>query len=208
MTDVVVAFSLFAFVSSITPGPNNLMLLAAGMNFGFRASIPHMLGISSGFFVMLLGVGFGLGEVFVRHPITYTVMKWGGAIYLVYLAWRIANAGAVTGPADGADGAIHGVTKHAPLSFMGAALFQWVNPKAWVMAASAFSIYIPPTSGWTISVALSVLFAAINLPCVSCWTLFGSRLRRWLTDPRHARVFNIVMAVLLVSSLAPILLDH
>jgi threonine/homoserine/homoserine lactone efflux protein len=201
MTDMVAAFSLFAFVSSITPGPNNLMLLASGMNFGFRASIPHMLGISTGFLVMLLAVGFGLGEVFARHPMTYTVMKWAGSVYLVYLAWRIANAGVVADPREGA-------AKGAPLSFMGAALFQWVNPKAWVMAVSAFSIYIPPASGWVMSVALSTLFAAINLPCVSCWTLFGSRLRRWLKDPRHARVFNVAMAVLLVASLIPIWRDH
>ena len=205
MNDLVIAFSLFAFVSSITPGPNNLMLLASGMNFGFRASIPHMLGISSGFFVMLLGVGFGLGEIFARYPITYTAMKWTGAVYLVYLAWRIANAGAV---ADPAEQPIDEANRRVPLSFVGAALFQWVNPKAWVMAVSAFSIYIPATSGWVTSVALSALFAAINLPCVSCWTLFGSQLRRWLKDPRYARFFNIVMAGLLVASLVPILRDH
>jgi threonine/homoserine/homoserine lactone efflux protein len=164
--DTVVAFALFAFVSSITPGPNNLMLLASGMNFGFKAAVPHMLGISGGFFILLLAVGFGLGEVFARQPVTYTVMKWAGAIYLVYLAWRIANAGAVADPVEGA-------IKPKPLSFIGAALFQWVNPKAWVMAASTFSIYLPPTSSWLMAVAFSALFTAINLPCVSCWTLFG-----------------------------------
>ena len=203
--DAIAAFALFAFVSSITPGPNNLMLLASGMNFGFKASIPHMLGISGGFFILLLAVGFGLGEVFARQPITYRVMKWAGAIYLVYLAWRIANAGAV---ADAGDNAANGAIKPAPLSFVGAALFQWVNPKAWVMAASTFSIYLPPASGWAMGVAFAALFAAINLPCVSCWTLFGSRLKRWLKDPRYARVFNIVMAVLLLASLAPMLRDH
>jgi threonine/homoserine/homoserine lactone efflux protein len=199
--DILVAFALFAFVSSITPGPNNLMLLASGMNFGFRASVPHMLGISGGFFILLLAVGFGLGEVFARQPITYAVMKWAGAIYLVYLAWRIANAGAVADPEEGA-------IKPTPLGFTGAALFQWVNPKAWVMAASTFSIYLPPNSGWALGVAFAALFTAINLPCVSCWTLFGSRLKRWLKDPRYARVFNIVMAVLLLASLVPILRDH
>jgi threonine/homoserine/homoserine lactone efflux protein len=196
--DTIVAFALFAFVTSITPGPNNLMLLASGMNFGFKATVPHMLGISGGFFVLLLAVGFGLGEVFARQPITYTVMKWAGAIYLVYLVSRIANAGAVADPAEG-------TIKPSPLGFAGAALFQWVNPKAWVMAASTFSIYLPPASGWVMGVAFSVLFTAINLPCVSCWTVFGSRLKRWLKDPRYARVFNIVMAVLLLASLVPIL---
>ena len=202
--DAVVAFALFAFVSSITPGPNNLMLLASGMNFGFRASVPHMLGISGGFFFLLLAVGFGLGEVFARQPMTYTAMKWAGAIYLVYLAWRIANAGAV---ADPGEGTTKGAIKSTPLGFVGAALFQWVNPKAWVMAANTFSIYLSPASGWMMGVAFSVLFAAINLPCVSCWTLFGSRLKRWLKNPRYARVFNIVMAVLLLASLVPILRD-
>ena len=203
--DTLVAFALFAFVSSITPGPNNLMLLASGMNFGFRASMPHMLGISGGFFILLLAVGFGLGEVFARYPITYAVMKWAGAIYLVYLAWRIANAGAVDDPSEGA---ASNAIKPTPLSFAGAALFQWVNPKAWVMAASTFSIYLPPASGWAMVLAFSALFAAINLPCVSCWTLFGSKLKRWLKDPRYARVFNIVMAVLLLASLVPILRDR
>ncbi len=205
MLDMLAAFALFAFVSSITPGPNNLMLLASGMNFGFKASVPHMLGISGGFFILLLAVGFGLGEVFARQPVTYTLMKWAGAIYLVYLAWRIANAGAV---ADSADSAANVEIKPKPLGFIGAALFQWVNPKAWVMAASTFSIYLPPRSGWLMVVAASALFAAINLPCVSCWTLFGTHLKRWLKDPRYARVFNIVMALLLLASLVPILRDH
>ncbi len=201
MTDIIAAFGLFAFVSSITPGPNNLMLLASGMNFGFRASIPHMLGISSGFLLMLLAVGFGLGEVFARHPLTYSVMKWAGTLYLLYLAWRIATAGVV-------DDTVPGTARHGPLGFMGAALFQWVNPKAWVMAASAFSIYIPPASGWVVDTTLSVFFAAVNLPCVSCWALFGSRLRRWLGHPRHARLFNVAMALLLVASLVPIWREH
>ncbi len=154
---------------------------------------------------MLLAVGFGLGEVFARQPMTYTVMKWAGAIYLVYLAWRIANAGAV---ADPGESTAKDAIKSKPLGFTGAALFQWVNPKAWVMAASTFSIYLPPNSGWIMGVAFAALFTAINLPCVSCWTLFGSRLKRWLKDPRYERVFNIVMAVLLLVSLVPILRDH
>ncbi len=201
MTDIIAAFGLFAFVTSITPGPNNLMLLASGMNHGFRATIPHMLGISCGFLLMLLAVGFGLGEVFARHPVIYSVMKWAGTVYLIYLAWRIANAGALT--KAGAGNAHRG-----PLGVMGAALFQWVNPKAWVMAVSAFSIYVPPASGWTVNTAMSIFFAAVNLPCVSCWALFGSRLRRWLGEPRRARRFNIAMALLLVASLIPIWRDH
>ena len=201
MIDIIAAFGLFAFVSSITPGPNNLMLLASGMNFGFRATIPHMLGISCGFLLMLLAVGFGLGEVFARHPVTYSVMKWAGTLYLLVLAWRIAHAGVVT---DAATGSAH----RGPLGLTGAALFQWVNPKAWVMAVSAFSLYVPPASGWAVDTAASVFFAAVNLPCVSCWALFGSRLRRWLGNPAYARRFNVAMAILLVASLVPIWRDH
>ncbi len=194
----VLAFILFAFVSSITPGPNNLMLLASGMNFGFRASIPHMLGICIGFLILVLAVGFGLGEVFGRYPLSYDIMKWIGAIYLLYLAWRIANAGAVSEDDENK-------AKGKPLSFLGAVLFQWVNPKAWAMAISAFSIYIPATTGWMLVLGLSGLFALINLPCVSCWTVFGAALKHWLQEPCYARVFNITMALLLLISLLPLM---
>lgn len=196
-----IALSVFAFVSSITPGPNNLMLLASGMNFGFRATIPHMLGISVGFFVMVMAVGLGLAQVFARFPIVYTVMKWLGAGYLLYLAWRIANAGVVR-----ADNAAAATGK--PLGLWGAAAFQWVNPKAWAMAVSAFAIYVPPPAGWPIVpvvLAVAALFTIINLPCVSSWALFGSALRQWLREPRYARAFNIVMALLLAATLLPML---
>lgn len=196
--EALIALSVFAFVSSITPGPNNLMLLASGMNFGFRRTIPHMLGISVGFFVMVIAVGLGLAQVFARYPVTYTVMKWLGAAYLIYLAWRIANAGVVRAD-DSAAG------NGEPLSLLGAAAFQWVNPKAWAMAVSAFSIYVPGPVGWLLVLGVSALFTAINLPCVSSWALFGSGLRQWLREPRYARVFNVVMALLLVATLLPMI---
>lgn len=196
--EALVALSVFALVSSITPGPNNLMLLASGMNFGFRATIPHMLGISTGFFLMLVAVGLGLAEVFARFPIVYTAMKWLGAAYLLYLAWRIANAGVVRAD-DGAS------RKSTPLGLWGAAAFQWVNPKAWAMAVSAFAIYVPPPVGWLLVLAVAALFTVINLPCVSSWALFGTALRRWLNEPRYARVFNRVMALLLAAMLLPML---
>lgn len=195
--EALIALSVFAFVSSITPGPNNLMLLASGMNFGFRRTIPHMLGISLGFFVMVIAVGLGLAQVFARYPLTYTVMKWLGGAYLLYLAWRIANAGVVRAEDNTARG--------KPLSLLGAAAFQWVNPKAWAMAVSAFSIYVPGPVGWLLVLGVSALFTAINLPCVSSWALFGSGLRQWLREPRRARVFNIAMALLLVATLWPMM---
>lgn len=188
------ALTLFAFVSSITPGPNNLMLLASGVNHGFRATLPHMVGISVGFFVLLLAVGLGLGLLFEQVPQLYVLLKWLGAAYLLYLAWGVATAGA---PED--------ATASRPIGFWGAAGFQWVNPKAWVMAVGAFSSYVPAHSGSALVLGAASLFAVVNLPAIGLWALCGSRLRHWLRIPRYRRIFNGVMAVLLVASLAPML---
>ena len=197
--EVIFAFCVFAFVASVTPGPNNLMLLASGMNFGFRASIPHILGVSCGFFALVVSVGLGLGEVFTRYPQAHVVMKWAGAIYLLYLAWRIAISGAPSTEDSAA-------TRGRPVGFVGAVMFQWVNPKAWVMAAGAFATYIPAAPSAALVVAIAALFATINIPCISGWAVFGARLRRWLREPRYARAFNVGMAVLLVASLVPMLM--
>ena len=188
------ALTLFAFVSSVTPGPNNLMLLASGVNHGFRATLPHMVGISVGVFVLLLSVGLGLGLLFEQVPQLYLLLKWLGAAYLLYLAWGVATAGA---PKD--------AEAKRPIGFWGAAGFQWVNPKAWVMAVGAFSSYLPAHSGSVLVLVTASLFAVVNLPTISLWTLFGSRLRHWLRIPHYRRMFNALMAVLLVSSLIPML---
>lgn len=195
---VLVAFSLFALVASITPGPNNVMLLASGVNFGYKRTIPHMLGVTLGFMAMLLVVGFGLAEFFARSPGFHRLVRWAGAGYLVYLAYRIASTGpAVADPAS-AEGS-------KPFGFGAAFMFQWVNPKAWAMAITAFSTYLPAGTavGWI--AALALLFPLINLPCISAWVLFGALLKRWLREPRIARVFNVVMAILLLASLVPML---
>jgi threonine/homoserine/homoserine lactone efflux protein len=196
--DVLVAFSLFAFVTSVTPGPNNIMMLASGVNFGFRRSIPHIIGISSGFMIMVIAVGLGLNEVFTRYPLSYTVMRWVGVVYLVYLAWAIATSQPPDTRADSNKAA-------QPMSSLGAAAFQWVNPKAWIMAVSAFSTYVPAASGLTIILATALLFAVINAPCVGLWAAFGSRMRALLGSPRFRRPFNVGMAVLLVASMLPML---
>jgi threonine/homoserine/homoserine lactone efflux protein len=198
--DTFFAFSLFALVTSITPGPNNFMLLASGVNFGFKRSIPHMIGISSGFLVMVLAVGLGLAEIFAKAPWIYAVLKWVGALYMLYLAWCIARSGAP-------DQEISQGRSAKPLGFWGAALFQWVNPKAWIMAVGAFSTYVPASSGLRAIAMTALVFGAINLPSVGIWALFGSRLRNFLQIPRNRRAFNYLMAGLLVASLYPLLTE-
>lgn len=193
------AFALFAFVSSITPGPNNTMLLASGVNFGFRRTMPHAVGISVGFAVMVLAVGLGLGAVFKAVPVLYTVLRYVGAVYLLYLAWKIATSGPVGQAQD---------NSAKPMGFWAAAAFQWVNPKAWVMAVSGVTTYAPAQGYVTNVIAIAVVFGIINMPSVCVWAGFGSLLRNLLQDPRWRVAFNITMAVLLVASLYPLLVSH
>jgi threonine/homoserine/homoserine lactone efflux protein len=192
------AFALFAFAASITPGPNNLMLLASGANFGFRASVPHLLGVACGFMLLVASVGFGLAAVFARLPWAYAAMRWVGAGYLLYLAWRIARQAPPDPSAPGA-------TEAQPMSFRGAVAFQWINPKAWLMAVSAFSTYVPVTHGAWVLLGAVLLFGVINLPSITAWALGGAHLRRLLHTRGHAVVFNGLMAALLVASLLPLL---
>lgn len=192
--DLFLALALFAFVSSITPGPNNLMLMASGANFGFRRTIPHMLGVALGFVFMVLLVGAGLVQVFDAYPVSYTVLKVGSVVYLLYLAWKIANAG----PAEA------GEASGKPMTFLQAAAFQWVNPKAWAMALTAISAYTPDQTLMAI-LLVGVVFGAVNLPSVSSWTVLGQQMARVLTNPRRLTAFNWTMAVLLVASLYPVI---
>ncbi|MCU1751843.1 LysE family translocator [Pseudomonas sp. 6D_7.1_Bac1] len=196
--DLLCAFALFAFVSSITPGPNNTMLLASGVNFGFIRTIPHALGISGGFMIMVLAVGFGMGQIFTAFPMAYTVLRYAGAAYLLYLAWKIATSGPLSKP---------GTANAEPLGFLGAAAFQWVNPKSWVMAIGAISTYTPSEGYFYNVVVIALVFAIINIPCVFSWASFGSALRNVLKSPRNLVIFNITMAGLLVISLYPLLLS-
>jgi len=192
--DLLLALALFAFVSSITPGPNNLMLMASGANFGFRRTIPHMLGVALGFVFMVVLVGAGLVGIFEAFPVSYTVLKVASVAYLLYLAWKIANAG----PAETGEG------KGNPMTFLQAAAFQWVNPKAWAMALTAISVYAPDQTLWAI-LLVAALFGAVNLPSVSSWTLLGQQMARVLTNPRRLMLFNWAMAALLVASLYPVI---
>jgi threonine/homoserine/homoserine lactone efflux protein len=192
--EALTALTLFAFVSSSTPGPNNLMLMASGANFGFVRTIPHMLGISVGFMVMLFAVGAGLVQVFDLFPVIYTVLKIASVLYMLWLAWKIANAAPVSKNASAG----------RPLSFIAAAAFQWVNPKAWAMALTAITVYLGDASlVWLATGAL--VFAVVNLPSVSIWTIAGQQLQRILTNPRRLRAYNWTMAALLIASLYPVL---
>lgn len=186
--------ALFVFVNSITPGPNNVMLTAAGANFGYRRCLPHMLGITTGAAVMVLLVGAGLGAVFARTPVAYTILKYVGAAYLVYLAWRLARSSAA---ADGEDRA-------RPFTFWEAAAFQWVNPKAWIMVVGMIAAYMPAGYMAQELVVAALLLAAVNYPSISFWTLFGAAVGSVLRTPRAMRRFNGGMAFLLLLSLYPI----
>jgi threonine/homoserine/homoserine lactone efflux protein len=184
----------FCFVSSITPGPNNLMLMASGANFGFWRSIPHMLGIGIGFMVMVALVGLGLVQVFDAVPYSYTVLKVISVLYLLYLAYKIATAAP---PEKGQAGG-------RPMGFIAAALFQWVNPKAWTMALTAITVY-NPTQENTGALLVAAIFGIVNLPSISVWTIIGQQMQRWLANPKTLRAFNWGMAGLLVASLYPVL---
>ena len=192
--DLFLALALFAFVSSITPGPNNLMLMASGANFGFRRTIPHMLGVALGFVFIVLMVGVGLVQVFDTFPISYTVLKVVSVVYLLWLAWKIANAGPAEASSD----------TGTPMTFVQAAAFQWVNPKAWAMALTAISAYTPEQT-MTAILLVGLVFGAINLPSVGSWTVLGQQMARFLTNPQRLTLFNWTMAVLLVLSLYPVI---
>ena len=196
--DLLLGFALYALVTSITPGPNNTLLLASGVNFGFNRTIPHMLGITCGLFVMVVAVGFGLGTVFQNYPLLYAVLRYVGAAYLLYLAWKIAHSGPVSDAEQG---------DAKPISYLGAAAFQWVNPKAWIMAIGAISTYTPMQGYFTNVIVIAAVFALINLPSVSVWAACGTLLRNVLKDRRWLRLFNWGMAALLVISLYPLLLE-
>ena len=193
-TDLLSALAAFAFVTSITPGPNNLMLMASGANYGFRRTIPHMLGVGIGFAVMVVIVGLGLMQVFDAVPITHTILKYAGMAYLLWLAWKIAHAEMPDTTAP----------KGKPMTFIQAALFQWVNPKAWQMALTAITLYAPDRSLPSI-ILVGVVFGMVNLPSVSTWTVLGQQLRRILSSRRRLIVFNYSMALLLVATLVPVM---
>lgn len=182
--------ALFAFVSSITPGPNNVMLTSSGLRFGFARSIPHMLGITVGFGVLLALCAAGIGNLIIAVPSITVVLKTAGSLYLLYLAWQLRDI------------AYRPQQAHAkPMSFLGAALFQFANPKAWVMAVTGASAFLPNVQPAAWAVALFCLvFCVVNLPCIALWAGAGAALRRYLDKPFWQRAFCITMVLLTVYS--------
>lgn len=181
-----------------TPGPNNLMLITSGARFGFIRSIPHILGIASGCQALLLAIALGLGTLLRTYPQAKTALKILCVMALIYLAWLLVR------PAGGdASGEPDGTAR--PLGFWQAALFQWVNPKAWMMMVTVLGAYTQPenVAGSVTIIALS--FLLLGTPIISCWNLFGASLQYWLHDPVVARRFNWLMAALLLTSLYPVL---
>jgi threonine/homoserine/homoserine lactone efflux protein len=195
---LLIAFVLFATVMFFTPGPNNIMLLSSGLTYGFRPTIPHIAGITVGFAFMVGAVGLGLGTIFIAYPVLQTILKYAGVVYLIYLAAAIAMSGPVSADQD---------NRRGPMTFWGAAMFQWVNAKGWVMVIGTITAYAaisPYPWNIAIQVVLSLFLGALSC---TAWALFGSALRPVLTSPRAVRAFNIVMAVLLLASLYPVFMD-
>lgn len=197
MLDVFIAVMFFAFSSTITPGPNNLMMLSSGVNYGVRASVPHFLGICLGFPLMVLLVGLGFDLVFQRLPWLHPVIKIGGVVYLVYLAVAIAK----TPPRQLQS------EDRKPFSFWQAAAFQWVNGKAWIMASGAIAAFSQQDAMLASVLAITLAFLLVAFPCVGLWLTSGAYLRQYLASAKAQRVFNVSMALLLLLSVVPVIVD-
>jgi threonine/homoserine/homoserine lactone efflux protein len=198
MSHLFVALVVFGAVMAFTPGPNNIMVLSSGLTYGFRRSLPHIVGIAMGVSFMVASMGLGLGAIFVAYPVLQTVLKYAGIAYLIYLAALIAMSGPVMPGQD---------NQRGPMTFWAAVLFQWVNVKGWVMAIGIITAYSAVAGfPWNIVIQAALMFVMGGLSSL-VWTLFGSSLRSFLTSPKAVRAFNIVMAMLLLASLYPVLTD-
>jgi threonine/homoserine/homoserine lactone efflux protein len=195
---LLIAFFVFAAVMYFTPGPNNIMVLSSGLTYGFRPTLPHIAGITVGCAFMVGAVGLGFGTIFVAYPVLQTILKYAGAAYLIYLAAAIALSEPVTPGQD---------NRRGPMTFWGAVLFQWVNVKGWVMVIGTITAYADIASfPWNIVIQV-VLCLLLGVAAPSIWALSGSSLRALMTSPRAVRVFNLVMAALLLASLYPVFME-
>lgn len=198
MIDFLVPLAAFALLSAGTPGPNNLMLMTSGMNYGFRRSAGHITGVAYGFPLMIAALGLGLSQLFALVPALETALKYVCAAYLIYLAYKIATAKpkiAETGEME---------VSGKPLTFFQAAAFQWVNPKAWVMATTALTVYTLPLSSTANAFAVALVFACVGTFTATSWTALGDRLRLFFSNPVRLRIFNSVAAILLLATLVPV----
>lgn len=189
---------MFAVIAAFTPGPNNIMIMASGLNFGTRASMPHFFGICLGFPSMFLAIGFGLGFLFERFAALHAVIQVLGILYLLYLSWLIANASQAE--------AQLGYAK--PFTFMQAALFQWINPKAWVTGTSAIGAFTVIGSDLSVQILIiGLVLFCVAIPSAGVWMMFGAALQKVLSKPRHLRTFNMTMALLLAASVMPVVIE-
>lgn len=193
--EVVATLIAFAFVGQATPGPNTLMLLASGVNFGLLRTLPHIFGIALGFGTLLLAVGLGLGEVLKASPKLHIALKIAAGAYLLYLAWKIGTATSIRS----------GDSAGEPLTVLQAAGFQWVNPKAWFVAIGAMATYTNPENYTATMLMVAACFMIVLWPCALLWAGVGTALRTALDEPKRLRIFNITMGVVLALSLWPLL---
>jgi threonine/homoserine/homoserine lactone efflux protein len=195
---LLIAFVVFAAVMYFTPGPNNIMVLSSGLNYGFRPTLPLIAGITFGCAFMVAAVGLGFGTIFIAYPVLQTILRYAGAAYLIYLAAVIAMSDPVTPGQD---------NRRRPMTFWGAVLFQWVNVKGWVMVIGTITAYAGIASfPWNIVIQV-VACLLLGVVATSIWALSGSSLRALMTSPRAVRAFNIAMAALLLVSLYPVFMD-
>lgn len=194
-TETLPALFALAIATLFTPGPNNAMLAASGANFGFRRTVPHLLGVATGFPLMLLIVGLVLGGIFQTSAILRETLRWGGAALLLWIAWKIANSGGIGSKSADA----------RPMSFVEAVGFQWINPKAWSMAVAATSQFILPAAPVTTATIVAAAFLTLGIGSAVTWTCAGQAIARWLTTAKRLRIFNLVMAALIVLSIVEIL---
>ena len=206
--DLITALAVFALVASGTPGPNNLMLLTSGANFGFERTVPHILGVIIGFAIMVMLVGIGLMQLFTAFPVSYLILKFASIAYLLFLAWKIATAASFDDDPNH-ETPSHKTPNHKtrgkPFTFTQAALFQWVNPKGWTFALAALSTYTPPSRPLSGVFLVAIIFSVVNVLSTCGWTVLGVQVRRFLSDPLKLRIFNVIAAVLLIGSLYPVL---
>ena len=194
----IIPIILFSISTTLTPGPNNLMMLSSGLNFGVKKSLPHYLGICIGFPIMIIAVALGLGMLFTQYPWLHQALQIIGACYMLYLAWSIITSQKQTNTKGSAK----------PITFLQAALFQWVNPKAWIMTIGAVSMFTTITHHYlNEAMIVSAIYFFTCIPCVGIWMVFGALLQRWLKDAKQRKRFNYVMAILLVISIVIIFVE-